>query len=469
MTYINLEFFDFFIAPFYLIIIYFIAIKIRNRTVRDKELRKYYNRGLTIKIIGGVFALFIYIYYYGAGDMIWYLLRAENIYNIFWGKSEWGIAQDTMKALRLIFYDTKTLMETDSDYTQAFRFEDSGSYMVTRIGGFLYLFSFGSKLCLTILIAFISFLGIWKLFTTFYNLYPVLHKEIAISVLFIPSVAFWGSALFKDAVTYTALCWLTFYTNEIFINKKVTIKNVLYFSISFFFISSIKIYIILCYVPALFFWIFFTYRDKIKSRLLQAFITPIIVIFSSGLAYVFLDQMGSQNENWTLSQVQDRARDMQWWHTKVVELYGKEGGGGSFYSIGDGSFSLQNIIISFPLSVNVTLFRPYLWEARNPVILLGAIESLIFFILTLKIVKDSGIGNMLKLSIANPVAFYCLFFSIFFAFAVGFTSFNFGALGRYKIPCMSFYLMGLFIIRHHSNLTRQLRQISSDKALMENN
>jgi hypothetical protein len=39
-----------------------------------------------------------------------------------------------------------------------------------------------------------------------------------------------------------------------------------------------------------------------------------------------------------------------------------------------------------------------------------------------------------------------LVFSVIFAFAVGFTSFNFGALARYKIPFMPFYFIALFIL-----------------------
>jgi hypothetical protein len=398
--------------------------------------------------------------------MIWYLLRAENIYNIFWGKPEWGVEQNVNKAVRLIFGDVKTLAITDSELAFGFRFEDAGSYMVTRIGGFLFLFSFGSKLCLTILIAFISFFAVWKLFITFYHIFPTIHKDLALSILFIPSVAFWGSALFKDTITYAALCWLTYLTYQIFIVKKMTFKNIAFFIFSFAFIASIKIYIILCYMPALFFWVFFTYRDKIKSRMLQTLITPMIIVVCLGLAYLFINQMGSQNEDWALGQIQDRAKDMQWWHTKVVEIYGKEGGGGSFYSIGDGSFSVQNIIISFPLSINVTLFRPYLWEARNPIMLLGAFESLFMLIITINLLRKVGAKNMFTISIANPIVFYCLFFAIFFSFAVGFTSFNFGALGRYKIPCMPFYLIGLFITKHIAE-TSKIKRKQEDDLLAE--
>jgi hypothetical protein len=36
-------------------------------------------------------------------------------------------------------------------------------------------------------------------------------------------------------------------------------------------------------------------------------------------------------------------------------------------------------------------------------------------------------------------------FSLFYAFVVGFTSYNFGALDRYKIPCLSTYIISLLL------------------------
>jgi hypothetical protein len=58
----------------------------------------------------------------------------------------------------------------------------------------------------------------------------------------------------------------------------------------------------------------------------------------------------------------------------------------------------------------------------------------------------AGFIRFLKLIAENPEVQFCLVFSVIFAFAVGFTSFNFGALARYKIPFMPFYYIALFIL-----------------------
>jgi hypothetical protein len=49
----------------------------------------------------------------------------------------------------------------------------------------------------------------------------------------------------------------------------------------------------------------------------------------------------------------------------------------------------------------------------------------------------------------DPNLSFSLAFSIIFAFAVGISSYNFGALSRYKIPCLPFYAASLIILYYN--------------------
>jgi hypothetical protein len=187
---------------------------------------------------------------------------------------------------------------------------------------------------------------------------------------------------------------------------------------------------------------------------------PVILGIAAVGGYIFITKVGATNSHWSVDQIQDRARDMQWWHTRVKELYGAEGGGGSFYSIGNGQFTLSNILISFPQAVVVSLFRPFLWEVSSPVMLLASIEGLVMFVFTMKLIFKVGFKRIFKYSKDQPLIFFSLFFSIIFGFAVGFTSFNFGALVRYKIPLMPFYVAALYLIRYHANKDMTLGKLA---------
>jgi hypothetical protein len=76
----------------------------------------------------------------------------------------------------------------------------------------------------------------------------------------------------------------------------------------------------------------------------------------------------------------------------------------------------------------------------------AAIEGVISMFLTIQLLLRAGIFRVLRMIAGNPEVQFCLIFSVIFAFAVGFTSFNFGALARYKIPFMPFYYVALFIL-----------------------
>jgi hypothetical protein len=127
-------------------------------------------------------------------------------------------------------------------------------------------------------------------------------------------------------------------------------------------------------------------------------------------------------------------------------IYYVSGEEGSSYSLGDFDPSIPGMLSKFPLAVNVTFFRPYLWEAKKLIVMLSAIEALLFLFLTLKILFTVGAVKVWRTISSDPTIQFCLIFSIIFAFAVGISSYNFGALSRYKIPCLPFYALALILI-----------------------
>ncbi|MDZ4844314.1 MAG: hypothetical protein SH857_02065 [Chitinophagales bacterium] len=433
---------DFYLAPLFLMMIYGVAFLIRNKYYADSPLKKYFIPGLSVKLIGAFFSGLIYWYYYGGGDTIHYFMRTKSVYdNVY--------KHNIFIFMRVIFADTSVWNSDISYIIKSVRGWDSSMFMVLRFSFFLSMFTFCSYLGIAFMFAALSFSGIWKLFTTFADINPALTKEFATACLFIPSVFFWGSGLFKDTIAIGFVGWFTASIYKVFIKREKILPNLITMAFSFFILYTIKAYIIMAFLPSLLFWIFFKYRENIKNDFIRKMATPLIIVVSFGGAYLAITQMGGEGGYWSADQMTTRAKDMQWWHAEVKKIAG-DSGGGSFYSIGTGDFSLGNIIMSFPLAVNVTFFRPYLWEARNPVMILAAVESLVLFLFTLKLVFNVGLPAISRISILNPEVFFCLLFAIIFAFAVGFSSFNFGALVRYKIPCIPFFLMALYMIRYHA-------------------
>ena len=120
---------------------------------------------------------------------------------------------------------------------------------------------------------------------------------------------------------------------------------------------------------------------------------------------------------------------------------------GSGYNIGAQDGSLGGMAKLAPQAVVVALFRPFLWEARNPTMLLSALEATYFLLLTLRILWRVGPLKALSAISRVPILTMCFVFSLIFAISVGISSGNFGTLVRYKIPLMPFYLSGLYIMQ----------------------
>lgn len=80
--------------------------------------------------------------------------------------------------------------------------------------------SFQSYFASAILVATITYGGLWKLYQTFLLEFPSLKKQLAIACLFIPSCVFWGSGIMKDSFTLSAVGWFTYSFYHFFILKK---------------------------------------------------------------------------------------------------------------------------------------------------------------------------------------------------------------------------------------------------------
>ena len=112
-----------------------------------------------------------------------------------------------------------------------------------------------------------------------------------------------------------------------------------------------------------------------------------------------------------------------------------------------------------PQAVNISLFRPYLWEVSNPLMLLSALEGLVFLFLTLYLLVR--IRWKLFTYLRMPNVLFCLIFALVFAFAVGVSTFNFGTLSRYKIPMMPYYMLAVGVITAYWNKDRKLAELEA--------
>src|SRR5688572_13993211 len=207
------------------------------------------------------------------------------------------------KGFRLLTNDGKSYHDVYRYASKILFFSDPQSYAIVKIAAVFDLLTFSSYAATALLFAVVSFIGMWMLFLTFYEQYPQLHRWIAIATFFIPSVFFWGSGLLKDTITLGCLGIATYEVYRIFIRKRFGLLNVYILAVSLYGIYSIKIYIILTFLPAAILWIFMANLHAIRPPIAKMLLAPFMVCSAVALGYFAMLKAGEDNTKYSLNNV----------------------------------------------------------------------------------------------------------------------------------------------------------------------
>lgn len=428
---------EFLLLPFIIAIVYLIAYRIRNRRYpKGHPWRKYFIPALSLKIFGAIFIGLVYAFYYGKGDTFNYFYHSQVINSAF--------DESIYKWLNLVFHTPSLYDARYYEYTSQMFWYTSSSYTVASIGAILGIFTMTTYFSTSVLFAFVSFSGIWALFRTFASLYPKYTKQLAVCILFIPSVFVWGSGIFKDTICLFGLGWLTYGCFRILINREFKLSNIILTILSFILIYKVKVYILVAFVPALVMWIQFSYTKKIRIAGVRILVKlSLLALLIIGVPFV-MNRFSSELGRYSLENLLNTSTVTRTWILK------KSGDEGSGYDLGTFDPSVSGMLSKLPLAVNVTLFRPYLWEANNILILMSALEAFLFLLITLRLLMHIGLKRIFSSINKDPNLQFCFVFAIIFAFAVGISTYNFGSLSRYKIPCLPFYLIPVVLIYYQN-------------------
>ena len=436
---------DLFLTPIYLLLLYAMSYGIRPK-LTTKFTKKFFIPALTLKFIGAIGLGLVYQFYYGGGDTFTYFNHIKVVHKAFLDSPD--------VAFRIIFshgeYDPAT-----SNYNSWLQWYRSPTeFFVVKVGALFSFISFNTYTVIAIFFAFLSFTGMWAMYITFLKLYPHLYKQFAIAVFFLPSVFFWGSGLMKDSLTIGALGWLFYSFYNVAILKKNIFRSALIGFLAAYVIYTIKVYVLLSFLPPAIFWVFTENSQKIKNTLLRNLLKPLFIGAGLVMAYFGATRLTEGDAKYDVNNIAERSRINNTYLTKQVAS-------GSVYNIGVFDGSLRSIITVGPQAIIVSLYRPFLFEVRNPLMLLSAIEGSIFIYFTVLFIYKVGFLKTLKFIRSKPILMFCIIFSFVLAFAVGTNSGNFGSLVRYKIPLMPFYLAAIFIMQAHLKRPKKVARLAT--------
>ena len=427
---------DVIVTPIVISLIYMGAIFVRPY-VTDEFTRPFFLPALTVRIIGALALGFIYQFYYGGGDTFNYHTGGSRF---VWE----ALIDSPEKGLQMMFSGG---IHHGSFYKYSSRIEFFGNpsaFFVIRMAALFDIFTFSSYSATAVLFAVFGFVGAWMLYYTFYRKYPALYFWFAIAILFIPSVFFWGSGLLKDTIVLSAIGMATYEIDRLFVRRKISLIHIAWLLMALYFIFMVKKFVLQAYLPAAIIWIYLQQMKTISSVILRILIFPFVILISTFIGYYAVVKVGEGDQKYAVDKLAETARITA---ADIHDFTGRNAGSG--YTLGELDGSFLGMLKLAPAAVNVALFRPYLWEVNNPLMLLSALESLVMLLLVLYLFFKKGLS--LFSYFKNPDVAFCLVFSIMFAFAVGVSTFNFGTLVRYKIPALPFFSIALLVITFYSN------------------
>lgn len=437
--------FDISLGLMYVFIIFFFALFIKKVKIKSNQEYNYFIPALSLKLVGGILFAFISMYYYKGGDTFVFFNAAEGLRQTIFNNLD--------QAILIYFLDAKDFDPSIHTFAPSYNYilKSKDVFAMVKITSFFNLFSFGSYLVSSILMAFFSFLGLWMSYSSLCKLYPKAAKYLFIPFFLIPSSILWSSGILKDTLTIAMIGWIIYAVANVFIFKKRLFMSLFLIVLSSWGLLLLKPYLLYILIPSIFIWIQTNLKNVLKGSFLRFFLTPFLVVILVVFGYLLIQEFSESAGKYNLENIETALIGFQSWHEYLAENRDQSG-----YSLGEIEFSFVGILTKSPAAFTVTFFRPYLWEVRNLPTLLGAIEGLLLFIFFWYLLIKLRL-RFFSILFKNKEVLFLMIFGVVFGIVVGISSYNFGALSRYKIPAEIFFITSLIIIYHESLLSKTLK------------
>ena len=438
---------DLLLFPIYFFIVFLIFKWLRLKYTDNPVLFKFFTIAFYVKMAFMIIYTLLVCYVIFGDSVTLFFQQGKHFLNI--------IATDPSN-IDLLFTKGGKLTDNLAEDSYKGYLAIESNYIVVKLSIFLCFFTFSKYLLINLICAFIAFLGSWQLFMFFYKLYPAVDKYLAFACLGIPMVLFWTSGISKDTICLASLGFLTKSLFDLFTTGRRRFTNLLLVIISLYLIYSIKSYIIISYLPVYLFFLIFYSIGRTNNTLLKLifkFTIPVTILLT--ILYI-VNNTETLFTDFSSEKLLESVSSTQSAFTKQANTTD-----GAFFTLDEFDGSMGGLLRQAPMAIGTTFFRPFLWECKNIIMFLSSLEGLILLLIILRLfLSKKGISILFKSFFTDSLIFFCIFFALVFALFVGISSFNFGSLVRYKVPCIPFFGAALAIMYYKAGLLKTV----SDKS-----
>lgn len=434
---------DFLISTFLVACFLAHAIQKKKSRMASRPHYRYYVTGLVFKLAAVTGFLCIFIYYYHGGDTLAYHEGAIAMKNLFYRSPAhyFDLMFGPVTWEKYINY-----FNGETCYPPTWMIKKESNFTVIRIASMFQIFLFNSVLATNLVIARIAYGAIFKLYEMFCSYFPGKESRLSYAFLFMPSVTFWGSGIMKDTIALTGICWLIVLFNQVAIKK---IKYTSFVKISGLLLAgyaifTVKTYLLLALMPGLGIWFNFQRISRIRSSFVRVVLFPFVFGISIMGVLVFYSANSDLFGVYGADSVLEEAAKVQ------QDLIRDEAYGSNNFDIGKFEPTPAGIAAKIPAALMAGLFRPFIIESGgSPTMILAGIENMVLLALFLAALFKTRFFGFFRTAFSHPLLILSMTFTLLLAFSIGLTSANFGALVRYKVPLVPFF-MSLIVLSYPS-------------------
>ncbi len=360
------------------------------------------------------------------------------LYGFIFFKFYNGFGNDTWSYNELAFFEYNILIKTPSTFfknlfiniyssDQSITFFDSSnnfwkdlqSTILVKLLAICNLFTKGNYYTNTLFFNFFTFWGHYLLYKSLVFNFKN-RKAIAFSIAFLfPPLLFWESGISKDGLVFIGLAGFIYYFSIYIRYKKL--KNLVSMLLFFLMVLFIRNFIALSLLPVS---IAFYCCSKTK---LYPLVTNVVTM-SVFLTAFFLSSVFIKNLN-----LPEKMAEKQAAFSTLL-------GGSYMYTpkLDDGFTSYIHVL---PFAINHPFIRPYITEAKSPLLLFASLETL-FVLLIIGLVLMQI--KKLKIIAAHPFLMLLLSLAMINYLMIGYTVPFAGAIVRYRVffeVCLLFTML----------------------------
>ena len=419
-----------FLVTFLFLLFIFVAAYFKKSKIASDAFKGAFYLSLCYRILFSLFFAVFYAFVLKGGDTLAYWDGANTLNNLFF--------DSPMNYIDCMISDSSPSLfsqhfNSNTGFPPGWIYREKEGWIICKIASILSIITFKSYFAMTLIIAYLSFAGSWRLMELIAQFKTHAKGNLLFAFMFIPSVCFWCSGLSKDGIVYVLVLYLLINTFEIISENRLSIKRILVILIASYLIYYTRSFILIAFLAS----VIFAYG----ARLTKKFESSPLAKISLRLAYIvggfFIIFMFFKST--ALTNLITEANIIQ------QDFVNNEVYTGKKYELISSDVSPIGLLKSFPEGLLFGIYRPYITESLSISLFLNGLESILFIFLTLRFFLSFNILNKLKKIRKNEFLLFSFVFILIIGFMAGFTSILFGVLVRIRAIILPFVYLILTV------------------------